>query len=112
MKTELHRRETATHTNLLHQALTETTKKKKDEHKAPSNGDCDANWEFPIVIRKDERKAPPDGECDTNREFPTVKRKDERRALLDGDCDTNREFTIVKKKRRTQSSVGQRRQYE
>ena len=32
MKTELYRRDTAAHTNLRHQALTENTKKEKYEH--------------------------------------------------------------------------------
>ena len=62
MKTEIHRRETAANTNLRHQALSEITKKEKDEHKSPSNGDCDMNWEFPIVKRKYEHKAPSDGD--------------------------------------------------
>ena len=92
MKTDLHRRETAAHTNIQHQALTEITKKVKDKHKAPSKGDCDTNREFPIVKIKDKHKAPSDRDCDTNREFPIVKRKDERKAPSDGDYDTNREL--------------------
>ena len=83
-KTELHRRETAANTNLRHQALSEITKKEKDEHKAPSNGDCDTNREFSIVKRKDKRKAPSDGHCDTNREFLIVKRKDDCKAPSEG----------------------------
>ena len=59
---ELRLRETAENTNLLHQALSEITKEEKDKHKAPSNGDCDTNWELPIVKRKDERKALSDGD--------------------------------------------------
>ena len=37
----------------------------KDEHKAPSNRDCDANREFPILKIKYERKAPSNGDSDT-----------------------------------------------
>ena len=50
---------------------------------------------FPIVKRKDECKAPSDGDCDTNTEFPIVKRKDERKSPSYGYCVTNRGFHIV-----------------
>ena len=44
-KADLHRRETAARTNLRQQALTEIIKQRKNERKAPSNGDYDTNRE-------------------------------------------------------------------
>ena len=52
-----------------------------EERKAPSDGDCDTNREFPIVKRKDERKAPSNGDCD---------------AIMSHQPDTNRGMQVKK----------------